>query len=105
MNSAFPRIVHPVTSDARRSLIRGVLPMAEGKSGVMGMGSGLERRTVVGARRLRGKGAGRGGGGGRAAGRKGGGGGGGGAGGAHLIPGLAPGIHVCAPLRGGKTWW
>src|SRR3954453_3250174 len=28
MNSAFPRIVQPVSSDARRSLIRGVLPIA-----------------------------------------------------------------------------
>src|SRR4029453_13963768 len=28
MNSAFPRIVQPVSSEARRSRIRGVLPMA-----------------------------------------------------------------------------
>jgi hypothetical protein len=28
MNSALPRISHPVSSEARRNLIRGVLPIA-----------------------------------------------------------------------------
>ena len=37
MNSAFPRIVHPVSSEALRNLIRGVLPIAAMVSCLMSM--------------------------------------------------------------------
>ena len=44
MNSALPRIVQPVSAEARLSLISGVLPMAWMTDGVMGKVSGLEKR-------------------------------------------------------------
>jgi hypothetical protein len=36
MNSALPRISQPVSSEARRSRMRGVLPTVEARSGLMG---------------------------------------------------------------------
>ena len=51
MNSALPRIVQPVASEARRSLISGVLPIAAARSFLMSMGNRWEGAPLCGRAR------------------------------------------------------
>jgi hypothetical protein len=47
MNSALPRIVQPVSSEARRSLMRGVRPTAAATLELTGKGLLLEVREQI----------------------------------------------------------